>query len=77
MAKRKAKHQLQRNVVVMAMMQNLGGKSVGHKSKKDYRRKAKHKTFYDTQGRDSRPFFTAAVAFSALMIFATIKLSQD
>lgn len=65
MAKRKAKHQQQRNVVFMAMMQNLGGKSVGHKSKKDYRRKAKHKAFYDTKGRDSRPFLLVYCAKSS------------
>jgi len=60
MAKRKAQHQQQRNVVFMEMMQNFGGKSVGHKSKKDYRRQPKHRHAQadanNAKGWDSQPF---------------------
>lgn len=56
MAKRKAQHKQQRNVVFMDMMQLFGGKSVGHKSKKDYRRQPKHRAATNEKGWDSQPF---------------------
>lgn len=60
MAKRKAQHKQARNVVFMDMMQLFGGKSVGHKSKKDYRRQPKHRHAAEQKGWDSQPFLYAS-----------------
>ncbi len=56
MAKRHAAHQQARNVVFKNMMQLFAGKSVGHKSKKDYRRQAKHRYANNAKGWESQPF---------------------
>ncbi len=60
MAKPKAQHKQQRNLVFMAMMAAFAGKSVGHKSKKDYRRQPKHRhaqaDHNNAKGWDSQPF---------------------
>ncbi|AHF02170.1 hypothetical protein THIAE_00280 [Thiomicrospira aerophila AL3] len=59
MAKRKAQHKQQRNIVFIEMMQKFAGKSVGHKSKKDYRRQPKHRHATEQKGWDSQPFLLA------------------
>ncbi|UQB42392.1 hypothetical protein JX580_00300 [Thiomicrospira microaerophila] len=59
MAKRKVQHKQQRNLVFIEMMTLLGGKSVGHKSKKDYRRQPKHRHAAEQKGWDSQPFLLA------------------